>query len=39
MIEKRDFYINGKWVAPAAANDCNVIDPFDRRGLRGHFAW
>ncbi|MCK0170873.1 aldehyde dehydrogenase family protein [Aliiroseovarius sp. S1123] len=27
MIEKRDFYINGKWVAPAAANDCNVIDP------------
>ncbi|MCP4819636.1 MAG: aldehyde dehydrogenase family protein, partial [Shimia sp.] len=27
MIEKRDFYINGAWVAPAAANDMNVIDP------------
>lgn len=27
MIEKRDFYINGKWVAPAAPKDLNVIDP------------
>ncbi|GHF07268.1 aldehyde dehydrogenase [Aliiroseovarius zhejiangensis] len=27
MIEKRDFYINGKWVAPATPNDLNVIDP------------
>ena len=27
MIEKRDFYIDGKWVAPEAANDCDVIDP------------
>lgn len=27
MIEKRDFYINGQWVAPAAAKDHNVIDP------------
>lgn len=27
MIEKRDFYINGAWVAPAVANDFNVIDP------------
>ena len=27
MIEKRDFYINGQWVAPATPNDCNVIDP------------
>ncbi|SFK93261.1 aldehyde dehydrogenase family protein [Shimia haliotis] len=27
MIEKRDFYINGAWTAPAAANDFNVIDP------------
>lgn len=27
MIEKRDFYINGQWVAPAKPNDCNVIDP------------
>ncbi len=27
MIEKRDFYINGAWVAPAKANDFYVVDP------------
>ena len=27
MIENRDFYINGQWVAPSQANDFNVIDP------------
>ena len=27
MIEKRQFYINGAWVNPAAAHDHNVIDP------------
>ncbi|KPA20485.1 3-succinoylsemialdehyde-pyridine dehydrogenase [Shimia sp. SK013] len=27
MIEKREFYINGQWVAPATANDMTVIDP------------
>lgn len=27
MIEKRDFYINGTWVAPAKARDFDVIDP------------
>ena len=27
MIEKRQFYINGAWVAPAVARDCAVIDP------------
>ncbi|MFA5537623.1 MAG: aldehyde dehydrogenase family protein [Gemmobacter sp.] len=27
MIEKRDFYINGAWVAPAAPRDHAVIDP------------
>ncbi len=27
MIEKRDFYINGQWVAPAKPNDCDVVDP------------
>ena len=27
MIEKRVFYINGQWVAPAKARDCAVIDP------------
>ncbi len=27
MIDKRDFYIDGRWVAPAASNDLEVIDP------------
>lgn len=27
MITKRDFYINGAWVAPDQPNDMNVIDP------------
>ena len=27
MIEKRDFYINGRWVAPATPRDCAVVDP------------
>ncbi len=27
MLEKREFYINGQWVAPATANDFDVIDP------------
>ena len=27
MLEKRDFYINGEWVSPAAANDFDVINP------------
>ena len=27
MITKREFYIDGKWVAPAVARDLEVIDP------------
>ncbi len=27
MLEKREFYINGQWVAPATANDFAVINP------------
>ena len=27
MLYKRDFYINGAWVAPSQANDCEVINP------------
>lgn len=27
MLEHRNFYINGQWVAPAAPNDLAVIDP------------
>ena len=27
MIEKRDFYVGGAWVAPRAGIDCPVIDP------------
>ncbi|MGA0542028.1 aldehyde dehydrogenase family protein [Neotabrizicola sp. VNH66] len=27
MLIKREFYINGQWVAPAKARDCQVINP------------
>ena len=27
MLEKRDFYINGKWVKPFKSNDFEVINP------------
>lgn len=27
MLEKRNFYINGQWIAPTAVNDFAVIDP------------
>lgn len=27
MIIKRDFYINGAWIAPTLSRDCDVIDP------------
>ncbi|MCP5072429.1 MAG: aldehyde dehydrogenase family protein, partial [Rhodobacteraceae bacterium] len=27
MLEKRNFYINGAWIAPAVARDCDVINP------------
>ena len=27
MIEKKNFYINGKWVSPVKPNDFEVIDP------------
>ncbi|MEZ5536330.1 MAG: aldehyde dehydrogenase family protein [Thiolinea sp.] len=27
MLDKREFYINGQWVAPAQAQDLEVIDP------------
>lgn len=27
MLMKRDFYINGGWIAPASPRDCPVIDP------------
>lgn len=27
MLEKREFYINGQWVAPSVANDLEVINP------------
>ncbi len=27
MIEKRDFYIDGRWTAPLDGRDCEVIDP------------
>jgi len=27
MIDKRNFYINGKWTAPLTSNDFEVINP------------
>jgi len=27
MIDKRNFYINGKWVSPSKPNNFEVIDP------------
>ena len=27
MLEKKNFYINGKWVSPSKANDFEVINP------------
>jgi len=27
MLEKRNFYINGKWVSPSKPNDFKVINP------------
>jgi aldehyde dehydrogenase (NAD+) len=27
MIERREFYIDGRWVAPLSPRDCPVIDP------------
>ncbi|MEE8172726.1 MAG: aldehyde dehydrogenase family protein, partial [Alphaproteobacteria bacterium] len=27
MLEKREFYINGRWVSPAKTNDFEVINP------------
>jgi len=27
MLDKRNFYINGKWVTPSKINDFEVINP------------
>ena len=27
MLEKKNFYINGKWVSPSKANNFEVINP------------
>ena len=27
MLEKREHYINGRWVSPSRANDLEVINP------------
>ena len=29
MLDKRKFYINGKWVDPSKKNDFEVINPSD----------
>ena len=27
MLDKRKFYINGKWISPSKSNDLEVINP------------
>ncbi len=31
MLEKRSFYINGKWVSPSKPNDFKVINPSNEK--------
>ena len=32
MIEKKNFYINGKWIAPNRSKDISVINPATEKG-------
>jgi hypothetical protein len=34
MLDSRKFYIDGKWVAPLAANDLDVLNPVRPSGRR-----
>ena len=31
MLDKKNFYINGKWVKPTKTNNCEVINPSDEK--------
>ena len=33
LLDHRNFYINGEWVAPAVANDLEVIDPSSEQAV------
>ena len=33
MLDKKNFYINGKWVAPSKANDFEVINPSNEKSF------
>jgi len=33
MLDKKNFYINGKWVKPLKANDLEVIDPSNEKSF------
>jgi hypothetical protein len=33
MLRKTDFYINGKWIAPAVAKELDVINPADEQAF------
>ena len=33
LLDYRQFYINGKWVNPAKANDLEVIDPSTEKAV------
>jgi aldehyde dehydrogenase (NAD+) len=40
MLDKKNFYINGQWVAPKKPNDYKVIDPSTEEECAGNiFRW
>lgn len=38
MLDKRKFYIDGKWVEPATSNDLLVLNPATEKADRRHFS-
>ena len=34
MLDKRNFYINGKWVKPSKSNDFEVINPSNEEKIK-----
>ena len=34
MLDKKNFYINGKWIEPSKPNDFEVIDPSTEEPLQ-----
>ena len=38
MLDKRNFYIDGAWVAPAVGNDFSVINPATEQPCAVYFT-